>query len=330
MLRVSGFNDRFYLQWHITDACNLSCAHCYNDALKEEPDRKILSSVLENFKRFLDRNRLKGRIHLCGGEPFLSKHLHYLLAEISKSSIPFRILSNGTLMTPDIAKELKRYACDAVQISVEGSGPIHDSLRGVSSFSKAMTGASLLEENGVPVTFMMTVSRKNAACIEDVAGLAAGRAKRFAFSRLVPIGPGSGMSGDVLKPVETKRLFKSFHSLKKKKKFEVPVRDPLWHAYFNKCNPHLVSGCSIGYNGICVDTDGSVYPCRRLPLSIGNACKDDLNEIWNSPLLEALRDRDRLKGKCGRCRLRWQCGGCRAIANAVSGDYLAEDPQCFT
>lgn len=330
MLRVSGFNDRFYLQWHITDACNLRCSHCYNDTIKKEPDRGQLSAVLENFARFLDAKQLKGRIHLCGGEPFLSANLSYLLAEVSLKSIPVRILSNGTLITSGIAKELKHYSCDAVQISVEGSESVHNALRGASSFSKAMAGAAALEECGLPVTFMMTVSRRNSACIGEVAALAAGRAKRFAFSRLVPIGAGSGMSGDMLKPAETRKLFKNFDELKKKKKFDVPVRDPLWHAYFNKCNPHLVSGCSIGYNGICVDTDGSVYPCRRLPIVIGNAFKDDLTGIWNSRLLETLRDRDRLKGKCGRCRLRWQCGGCRAIANAVSGDYLAEDPQCFS
>ncbi|MBF0329703.1 MAG: radical SAM protein [Nitrospirae bacterium] len=329
MLKVSGFNDWFYLQWHITDSCNLSCSHCYNASVKAEPDITRLSSVLDNFVSFLGRNRLKGRIHLCGGEPFRSKHLFFLLSEALKNSMPVRILSNGTLITQAIAKNLKSHSCETVQISVEGSESIHDSLRGPSSFCDAINGAALLKENKVPVTFMMTVSKKNAAYIEDAAKLSEIHAKRLAFSRLVPIGLGASMIKDMLTPVETKKIFRSFHSLKKKNKFEIPVRDPLWHAYFNKCNPHLISGCSIGYNGICVDTDGSVYPCRRLPIVIGNAYKDDLNDIWNSPLLETLRDRDKLKGKCRKCRLRWQCGGCRAVANAVSGDCLAEDPQCF-
>jgi sulfatase maturation enzyme AslB (radical SAM superfamily) len=47
------------------------------------------------------------------------------------------------------------------------------------------------------------------------------------------------------------------------------------------------------------------------------------------PLMQALRDRNRLAGKCGKCRLRWLCGGCRGIAYAISDDPLAEDPQCF-
>jgi len=38
--------------------------------------------------------------------------------------------------------------------------------------------------------------------------------------------------------------------------------------------------------------------------------------------------RERLGGRCGRCPLREGCGGCRAVAWAVHGDALAEDPQC--
>lgn len=96
-----------------------------------------------------------------------------------------------------------------------------------------------------------------------------------------------------------------------------------------------MSGCSAGVAGLTILPNGNVTPCRRLPLSLGNVCKDSLREIWAaSPILEALRDRSRYKGKCGTCK-RWAaCRGCRAIAYAWSrsrgeDDYLADDPQCF-
>ena len=55
-----------------------------------------------------------------------------------------------------------------------------------------------------------------------------------------------------------------------------------------------------------------------------------LNEIWhNSELADLLRDRDKLKGKCGRCEYRFVCGGCRRAAYSVSGDIMEEDPQCW-
>jgi len=45
-------------------------------------------------------------------------------------------------------------------------------------------------------------------------------------------------------------------------------------------------------------------------------------------MFRALRDPDRLLGKCGVCEYRAVCGGSRARAYALSGDYLAPDPSC--
>jgi radical SAM protein with 4Fe4S-binding SPASM domain len=96
-----------------------------------------------------------------------------------------------------------------------------------------------------------------------------------------------------------------------------------------------VSGCAAGTAGLTIHPDGNVTPCRRMPVSLGNVKKDSIREIWSSsPVLQALRDRNRYQGKCGRCG-RWaQCRGCRAIAYAWSrslgeDNFLADDPQCF-
>jgi radical SAM protein with 4Fe4S-binding SPASM domain len=96
-----------------------------------------------------------------------------------------------------------------------------------------------------------------------------------------------------------------------------------------------ISGCSAGVSGITILPNGNVTPCRRLPLSLGNVQKDSIRDIWaSSPVLEALRDRSRYKGRCGSCS-RWAvCRGCRAIAYAFArsrgeDDFLADDPQCF-
>jgi radical SAM protein with 4Fe4S-binding SPASM domain len=88
-------------------------------------------------------------------------------------------------------------------------------------------------------------------------------------------------------------------------------------------------------SGLTLLPDGTILPCRRLPVPLGNVRRDRLREIWAaSPVLEALRDKTRYHGKCGSCK-RWAlCRGCRAIAYAWSRaqgapDFLAPDPQCF-
>ena len=94
-------------------------------------------------------------------------------------------------------------------------------------------------------------------------------------------------------------------------------------------------GCSAGVAGLTILADGVVVPCRRLHLPLGKAGQDSLREMWAaSPVLEALRDKSRYAGKCGKCA-RWaDCRGCRAIAyefakSQGTEDFLAPDPQCF-
>ena len=54
-----------------------------------------------------------------------------------------------------------------------------------------------------------------------------------------------------------------------------------------------------------------------------------LKTIWErSELLEKLKRKENLKGKCGRCEMK-DCRGCRSLALALTGDYLAEDPHCW-
>ncbi|MCH8206713.1 MAG: SPASM domain-containing protein, partial [Chloroflexi bacterium] len=82
--------------------------------------------------------------------------------------------------------------------------------------------------------------------------------------------------------------------------------------------------------GVCfVSHLGEVYPSGFLPVARGNVRRDSLLGIYRSdPVFQALRDPDRLGGKCGLCPFRAICGGCRARAYAYTGDYLAPDPSC--
>ncbi|MCG2778337.1 MAG: SPASM domain-containing protein, partial [Desulfobacterales bacterium] len=76
--------------------------------------------------------------------------------------------------------------------------------------------------------------------------------------------------------------------------------------------------------------DGTIYPCRRLPTPIGNALTDSFFKVWyTSEVLWNVRNHNNIKGKCADCELIPVCRGCRAMAYALTGDYLAEDPQCW-
>ena len=59
-----------------------------------------------------------------------------------------------------------------------------------------------------------------------------------------------------------------------------------------------------------------------------NLLEQPLDQIWRkSEVLEQVRNKENLKGKCGPCEVE-DCRGCRSLAFALTGDYLEEDPHC--
>ncbi|MBI3462749.1 MAG: radical SAM/SPASM domain-containing protein, partial [Planctomycetes bacterium] len=71
------------------------------------------------------------------------------------------------------------------------------------------------------------------------------------------------------------------------------------------------------------------YPSGFLPIECGRFPQHHLVEVYQqSPVFLALRDAGQLQGKCGECEFRKLCGGSRARAYAVTGDYLAQEPDC--
>ncbi|GIP20989.1 radical SAM/SPASM domain-containing protein [Paenibacillus sp. J22TS3] len=88
-------------------------------------------------------------------------------------------------------------------------------------------------------------------------------------------------------------------------------------------------GVNDGDGFVFISHTGEVYPSGFLPVICGNVREMTLGEIYrHSPVMKELRDKNRLKGKCGSCEFKALCGGSRARAYAVTGDYLESDPYC--
>ena len=88
-------------------------------------------------------------------------------------------------------------------------------------------------------------------------------------------------------------------------------------------------GTNDGKGVMFVSHTGEIYPSGFLPIHCGRFPFDSVVHVYQkAALFEALRDPDRLGGKCGACEFRNVCGGSRARAFAVNGHPLAEEPDC--
>ncbi|MFX1507428.1 MAG: radical SAM protein [Promethearchaeota archaeon] len=89
-------------------------------------------------------------------------------------------------------------------------------------------------------------------------------------------------------------------------------------------------GCATGLTYCGLSPEGNILPCAPAThVHLGNILKNGLEDIWiNNPVLCTVRNRSKVKGKCGECTHNLICGGCRVTAFGESGDWLASDPSC--
>lgn len=336
----------FFIQWHLTERCNLRCRHCYQgerstDEMTFRDIRTVITEAADMVKAWSESYGVSfsPSMNITGGEPFLRNDLPDILGEIKRQGFKIYLLTNGTLVDKERAEMLADLGVDGAQVSMEGPESVHDAIRGTGSYSASAAGIEQLVDAGISVTLNVTVSKLNAGQVKRIItfGSHAG-VKRVGFSRLVPAGRGRALLSQMLTPAQVKELYGELFSLELIG-IEVVTGDPVAAQMNRKAGEDegmtAVSGCAAGVSGLTIQPNGNITPCRRLPLSLGNVRKDSLREIWAaSPVLEALRDRSKYKGKCGACS-RWaSCRGCRAIAYAWSRsrgaeDFLADDPQCF-
>ncbi len=337
----------FFIQLHITERCNLRCSHCYQDGSRSgEMTLGEITSVIDEVSELIASweeayaVRFESSFTVTGGEPFLRSDFSDILDALKQSGFDTYVLTNGTLISRERAMELVDLGVRGVQISLEGPEHIHDSIRGAGSFAASLNGIHNIVGSGIELTLNTTLSEINEPYFMDMISLATDLgAQKLGFSRLVPAGGGKQLISRMLSISSVEKLYRNIFSLNTGN-LKIVTGDPVASQYrYPDQTASGISvpsgGCAAGVSGLTIMPDGTVTPCRRLPIPIGNVRTDSLREIWaSSKVLNSLRDKSLYQGKCGDCS-RWAlCRGCRAIAFASAGTedvaaYLVEDPQCF-
>ncbi len=332
----------FGFQWHLTDRCNRRCRHCYqtsheNDELEASANERIQAAAV--ILKALAPEPVT--VNLTGGEPLLVPDLTDLMhcLESYENLEEINIITNGTIEDADLLTKVA--ACNhfkSFRISIEsGDEKINDYIRGAGSLQLLCRTIPLYKAlTGRAVTLMMTLSTLNAPTIRKTVDFAreAG-ADNILFERFIPLGTGTGMSEAVLTADDWCQAVRSIVAAADLEidPDELAACRAFGMALGTEVKPDdrlEAALCNLGAESMALMPDGTVYPCRRLQIATGNVLKEPFSQIrsrlakWECSLI-----RPRLRGViCGNCSYE-DCPGCRAMAMAVTGDPLADDPQCI-
>lgn len=342
--------------WNVTRACNLKCVHCYAHAVPASQSKELTT---EEGKNLMDDLAAFGVpvVLFSGGEPLMRPDLVELARYAVSRGMRAVISTNGTLITPERAQELKDVGLSYVGVSLDGLEAVNDRFRGkTGAFQEAMAGIQNCQEVGLKVGLRFTLNRMNVQEVGPIFDLLESHdIPRVCFYHLVYAGRGSELIEQDLTHDETRRVVdliidrtRDLHERGLTK--EVLTVDNhadgpyLYLRMLREENPRadevfrllrMNEGNSSGRGIGCISWDGAVHADQFWRHhSFGNVLERPFSEIWSDlsdPLMAKLKDKKRhVKGRCAQCRWLDICAGnFRVRSEAVSGDIWSPDPACY-
>lgn len=329
----------------ITTRCNLRCAYCSHFTSAADVAHDLPTGEWLQFFADLGRRAVM-EVTLEGGEPLLRRDLPQLIDGIVKNRMRFTILTNGTLITEDLAVFLAgTRRCNQVQVSLDGSMPeTHDVCRGEGTFHRALNGIRILQRHGVSVSVRVTIHRHN---VRDLAGVARLLLEElglpgFSTNAASFMGMCRSQADRVLLTVEDRSLaMETLWELNQQYGGRItgsagPVAEvydwlQMEAARQEGREPMEGRGVLVACGGVmsklAVRADGVLTPCMQLcHLELGRINQDDLGEVWvHHPQLTRLRQRNTMALSdfpfCQGCPYIPYCtGNCPALAYTMAGE----------
>lgn len=320
------------ISWNLTRLCNLRCPHCYLSAGKKGDDELTTGECLA----LVDEMARLGTemLILTGGEPLLRKDVYDVARAASEHGLWVVMGTNGVLLDDRVARKMVECGVKGVGISIDSlDAAKHDGFRGgPNSWEYSVRALEIAKANGLEVLVQTTVMEMNRDEIPRLIDFARERGA-WSFNLYFLVQTGRGQLMNDLSAADTETLLTGLARAQEGYK-PMLVR--------SKCAPQFKriayeqglaglesGGCMAGTQYCRITPGGDVTPCPYMTVVAGNVRRQTFSEIWlDSPVLAALRDPGRLKGRCGACEYRELCGGCRCRAYAGLDDYLEEDPAC--
>jgi radical SAM protein with 4Fe4S-binding SPASM domain len=338
--------------WNFTQACNLQCKHCYQEAGRRAADELSLDEQ-KRIVNLLDERDVP-MIAFSGGEPLLSPTLLPIARYAADCGMHLTVATNGTLCTPEKVRAMVDAGLKYAEISLDSVDPArHDAWRGSAGYwERSVAGIrTVVRTPGIKCGVAMTVTRWNLDEMEPMLEwcIAEGVDTFYAFN-FIPTGRAKGVVDQDLSPDQRERMLAVLQKYLVDGRISIMSSAPQYgRACLELGDPsgpvntghyghgggkmtrlfaRYVGGCGAGRCYCAIQPGGDVTPCVFMPIKVGNLRTDSFETIWNHPTMELLRDRQDRTGHCLSCQFKLHCGGCRARSWGYLGDLRAADPGC--
>jgi MoaA/NifB/PqqE/SkfB family radical SAM enzyme len=298
----------FYVTVDVTRRCNLRCSGCrYHSPYMNFPsptDQTIHDISFYQFKKLCEELKTMGTnsIVLMGeGEPFLHPRLFDMISVAKGIKNKVIMFTNGTFLDESRIQSLIDSRLDILMVSLWASSSEAYKLNypGTSpdNFVKTVNGLKLLsrfkteQKSKIPfVVLHHPINHHNFQKIDELIDLALNTGcNAISFSAFFP--SQGELTSLALSPEEEKFVFLSLNNAKNRLNSlsinhninYILLRYRIGEAVWNKLP------CYIAWIHAQIKVDGTVFPCCRCDLPLGNLKENSFHKIWNGSAYRIFR-----------------------------------------
>lgn len=317
----------------LTYRCNNNCRHCWLWVPNNIRNKQKELSFTE-LKNIIDQARSMGcqAWHISGGEPMLREDFIEIFDYITQKSLTYTLNTNGTLITPKIARLMRRKGRKMVAL-YGATAEVHDYVtRNPGSFEAAMQGMAYLNEAGANFIIQIVPMRANFHQYNDMLKLAEslsdvsrGSAPWLWFSANHSQTRNREIACQRLDPADVIKLDKP--SVKNLLMNKAPSKD---FSILNKVDDErLFSKCINSRKDFHIDPYGQMSFCCFIkdPSLRYDLRNGTFKEAWDEfipSLSEVVLGDQEYFDNCGSCELRSNCRWCPVYSYLEHGRYTAK------
>ncbi|MCK4648719.1 radical SAM protein [bacterium] len=302
-----------------TFRCNLNCVQCYCNLPISDKTAAQQELTYREICDIIDQVVEEGCLWLAftGGEPLIREDFIDIYTYAKKKGLIIVLLTNGTLITPEIADYLKEYPPFSVEITLYGiSKETYEKVTRIpGSFKRCMRGIDLVLERKIPLKLKTTVITLNKDELWDIKKYVEKLGVEFRFDPVLnPRLDGSKEPCRFrISPEEVVKLdLADEKRLQKWKDF--------CQKFWGSPQSDKLYTCGAGLTSFLINPYGELNMCLLSRTPSYNLRQGSFKEGWYDFIPEILEQKTEGEYKCAKCDLFSLCNQCPGWAQLETGD----------
>ena len=324
-----------YLFMEVTRRCNLACIYCGSSCTGKTWEGELSTPEWIEIAQQIaaDFHAPDIMVAVTGGEPLIKEGIFDLFHELKRLGYRYGMVTNGQVLTPEMAKELIKAGIGSISVSMDALPEINDKLRGKGSSAGIASAIRNLHAAGFrgKLEIISTITAPALADMDKMRSyISSMKVPMWRMAPVIPIGRAVDHPELIPDSTGVRYLLEYIRAARQDSflpKPEFSEEGFLGYRFEGTVRPYLCQ-CNAGISVGGIRYNGRIGACPELAecFDQGDIREERFKTVWEEKY-QNMRDRSwARRGECADCDHWSICrGGGLHLYNETGGEFA----RCF-